>query len=71
MCSELPIFPDDAQHCPDDMKKNAVYMISNGRGRVRGAEEWLGPCLQRARIYPAHSHKLTRLAAPRSARAAT
>lgn len=36
MCGELPIFLDDAQHCPHDLKKYAVYMISNGRGRMRG-----------------------------------
>jgi hypothetical protein len=36
MCSELPIFLDDAQHCPPDLKRYAVYMIGNGRGRMRG-----------------------------------
>jgi hypothetical protein len=35
MCSELPIFLDDAQHCPDEMKRSAIYMIANGRGKGR------------------------------------
>ncbi len=37
MCSELPIFLDDAQHCPDDLKKTVIYMIANGKGKGRGA----------------------------------
>lgn len=37
MCSELPIFLDDAQHCPDELKKTIVYMIANGKGKGRGA----------------------------------
>lgn len=38
MCSELPIFLDDAQHCSDDLKRSMVYMIANGRGKGRGAK---------------------------------
>lgn len=36
-CSELPIFLDDAQHCPAELKRLVVYMIANGRGKGRGA----------------------------------
>src|SRR5205085_7374733 len=36
MCSELPIFLDDAQHCPADVKRAIIYMIANGRGKGRG-----------------------------------
>jgi hypothetical protein len=35
MCGELPIFLDDAQHCPAEVKRSVVYMIANGRGKVR------------------------------------
>jgi hypothetical protein len=35
MCSELPIFLDDAQHCPAELKRAVIYMIANGRGKVR------------------------------------
>jgi hypothetical protein len=35
MCGELPIFLDDAQHCPAEVKKSVVYMIANGRGKIR------------------------------------
>jgi hypothetical protein len=38
MCSELPVFLDDAQHCPDDLKRAVVYMIANGKGKGRGAK---------------------------------
>lgn len=38
MCSELPVFLDDAQHCPAEMKKLMIYMIANGRGKGRGAK---------------------------------
>jgi hypothetical protein len=37
MCSELPIFLDDAQHCPNDLKRSVIYMIANGRGKGRAA----------------------------------
>jgi hypothetical protein len=37
VCSELPIFLDDAQHCPDELKRASVYMIANGRGKGRAA----------------------------------
>jgi len=37
MCSDLPIFLDDAQHTPDDLKKTVIYMIANGRGKGRGS----------------------------------
>lgn len=37
MCSELPIFLDDAQHCPDNLKRDVIYMIANGKGKARGA----------------------------------
>jgi Domain of unknown function (DUF927) len=36
MCSELPIFLDDAQHCPAELKRSLIYMIANGRGKGRG-----------------------------------
>lgn len=36
MCGELPIFLDDAQHCTAELKRSAVYMIANGRGKGRG-----------------------------------
>jgi hypothetical protein len=35
MCGELPIFLDDAQHCPAEVKRYVIYMIANGRGKVR------------------------------------
>lgn len=35
MCSELPIYLDDAQHCPSELKRNVVYMIANGKGKGR------------------------------------
>lgn len=35
MCSELPVFLDDAQHCSDDLKRAVVYMIANGKGKGR------------------------------------
>jgi hypothetical protein len=35
ICSELPIFLDDAQHCPAELKRTVVYMIANGRGKGR------------------------------------
>lgn len=38
MCSELPIFLDDAQHVSDDLKKTIIYMIANGRGKARGSK---------------------------------
>jgi hypothetical protein len=38
MCSELPVFLDDAQHCADDLKKSVVYLIANGKGKGRGAK---------------------------------
>lgn len=37
-CSELPVFLDDAQHCPNELKKTLVYMIANGRGKGRGSQ---------------------------------
>lgn len=37
VCSELPIFLDDAQYCPDELKRAAVYMIANGRGKGRAS----------------------------------
>lgn len=37
MCSELPIFLDDAQHCPVELKRSVIYMIANGKGRGRAA----------------------------------
>ena len=36
-CSELPVFLDDAQHCPDELKRTVVYMIANGRGKGRAS----------------------------------
>jgi hypothetical protein len=36
MCSELPIFLDDAQHCSAELKRSVIYMIANGRGKGRG-----------------------------------
>lgn len=36
MCSELPIFLDDAQHCSAELKRTLIYMIANGRGKGRG-----------------------------------
>jgi hypothetical protein len=36
-CNELPIFLDDAQHCPTELKRSVIYMIANGRGKGRGA----------------------------------
>lgn len=38
LCSELPIFLDDAQHCSEDLKRSMIYMIANGRGKGRGAK---------------------------------
>lgn len=38
MCSELPVFLDDAQHCPAELKRFVIYMIANGRGKGRGAK---------------------------------
>ena len=35
VCSELPVFLDDAQHCSDDLKRTVIYMIANGRGKAR------------------------------------
>lgn len=37
MCSELPIFLDDAQHCSDDLKRSVIYMITNGKGKGRSS----------------------------------
>lgn len=36
MCSEVPIFLDDAQHCSAELKRSVIYMIANGRGKGRG-----------------------------------
>jgi hypothetical protein len=36
VCDELPIFLDDAQHCPADLKRSVIYMIASGRGKGRG-----------------------------------
>lgn len=36
VCGELPIFLDDAQHCPAELKRSVIYMIANGRGKGRG-----------------------------------
>lgn len=41
-CSELPIFLDDAQHCPAELKRLVVYMIANGRGKGRGSRSGRG-----------------------------
>jgi hypothetical protein len=38
MCSELPLFLDDAQHVSDDLKKTVIYMIANGKGKARGSK---------------------------------
>lgn len=38
MCSELPVFLDDAQHVSDDLKKTVIYMIANGKGKARGSK---------------------------------
>ena len=35
ICSELPIFLDDAQHCPSRLVGSVVYMIANGKGATR------------------------------------
>jgi putative DNA primase/helicase len=35
VCGELPVFLDDAQHCPAQLKRSVVYMIANGRGKGR------------------------------------
>lgn len=35
LCSGLPIFLDDAQHCPAELKRSLVYLIANGRGKGR------------------------------------
>jgi putative DNA primase/helicase len=37
MCSELPIYLDDAQHCSNELKRNLVYMIANGKGKGRSS----------------------------------
>jgi hypothetical protein len=37
LCSELPIYLDDAQHCPAELKRSLIYMIANGRGKGRSA----------------------------------
>jgi uncharacterized protein (DUF927 family) len=37
MCSELPIYLDDAQHCSDDLKRTVIYMIANGKGKGRSS----------------------------------
>lgn len=37
LCSGLPIFLDDAQHCPNELKRSLVYLIANGRGKGRVA----------------------------------
>jgi hypothetical protein len=37
MCSELPVYLDDAQHCSDDLKRSVIYMIANGKGKARGS----------------------------------
>jgi putative DNA primase/helicase len=36
-CGELPVFLDDAQHCPAELKRSVIYMIANGRGKGRAA----------------------------------
>lgn len=38
MCSDLPVFLDDAQHVSDDLKKTVIYMIANGKGKARGSK---------------------------------
>lgn len=35
VCGELPVFLDDAQHCPAELKRSVIYMIANGRGKLR------------------------------------
>jgi hypothetical protein len=35
VCSDLPVFLDDAQHCPAELKRTVIYMIANGRGKGR------------------------------------
>lgn len=37
ICSDLPVFLDDAQHCPDEVKRSTIYLLANGRGKGRGA----------------------------------
>ena len=37
MCSELPIYLDDAQHCTSDLKRTVIYMIANGKGKGRAS----------------------------------
>lgn len=37
LCSELPIYLDDAQHCLTELKRSLVYMIANGRGKGRSS----------------------------------
>jgi hypothetical protein len=37
LCSELPIYLDDAQHCPAELKRSNIYMIANGRGKGRSS----------------------------------
>jgi len=37
VCGELPVFLDDAQHCPAELKRSVVYMIANGRGKGHSA----------------------------------
>ncbi|HEY0319470.1 MAG TPA: DUF927 domain-containing protein [Pyrinomonadaceae bacterium] len=37
LCSDLPIFLDDAQHCQDELKRSVIYMIANGKGKGRAA----------------------------------
>lgn len=41
-CSELPIFLDDAQHCPSELKRVVIYMIANGRGKGRSSRSGRG-----------------------------
>jgi hypothetical protein len=45
VCGELPVFLDDAQHCPAELKRLVIYMIANGRGKGRGARGGLGETL--------------------------
>ena len=42
MCSELPIFLDDAQHCPHELIRSVVYMVANGKGKTRGSSRGVG-----------------------------
>lgn len=37
LCSGLPIYLDDAQHCPGELKRSIIYMVANGRGKGRGS----------------------------------